>query len=226
MFREVQTFMGYCCQFDIPFFRQNVEDAPYVSGIETTEGLMVRINTDAVSPTGEILDGTALLYLFDHSDSITLLDSSVTLTATTFYDVNVDVWAIDSSDNVKALSLDKTVLSEIKDLTTESGCYQKCDYVQYETNVKYIRQTRKNPESSNYTTFLVHFADNSCMKYRREVIYSWDQLLANLGGIFGLCVGGSVISIIELIWFIIDLICAVFVNRKANFYTDIFTVMG
>lgn len=29
---------------------------------------------------------------------------------------------------------------------------------------------------------------------------------ANLGGIFGLCLGGSIISIIELIWFFIELL--------------------
>ncbi|XP_063821264.1 uncharacterized protein LOC135071402 [Ostrinia nubilalis] len=105
MFREVQTYHGFCCQFDIPYFRSNVKDVAYASGIETTEGLMVKINTDYICPTGAVSSGSALLYLFDHKDSITILDSSITLSASTFYDVNVEVWAIDSSDNVKDLPI-------------------------------------------------------------------------------------------------------------------------
>ncbi|XP_063821263.1 uncharacterized protein LOC135071401 [Ostrinia nubilalis] len=108
------------------------------------------------------------------------------------------------------------MISTLKDLTVESGCYQKCDYVEYETYVKYIRREKESASSSHYSWFLVHFADNSCMKYRREVLYSWDQMLANLGGIFGLCVGGSIISIIELLWFIIDLAYCVIITKKES----------
>lgn len=32
---------------------------------------------------------------------------------------------------------------------------------------------------------------------------------ANLGGIFGLCLGGSIVSIMEIIWFLIDLLCTI-----------------
>ncbi|KAL0840009.1 hypothetical protein ABMA28_015336, partial [Loxostege sticticalis] len=124
MFREVQTFMGYCCQFDIPFFSQFDFNIIHRKGKDMVlPDVLSRIKIESLDIPDKITDSWYLymlencqkypdkfpnytLYLFDHSDSITLLDSSVTLTATTFYDVNVDVWAIDSSDNVKALSLD------------------------------------------------------------------------------------------------------------------------
>lgn len=37
---------------------------------------------------------------------------------------------------------------------------------------------------------------------------------ANLGGIFGLCLGGSLISIIELLWFLIDLLFTTCIPSK------------
>lgn len=55
-------------------------------------------------------------------------------------------------------------------------------------------------------------------------------LSANLGGIFGLCLGGSMISIIELVWFVFDLLYSIIVvwrktavvpDKRRN---DIFTV--
>lgn len=35
---------------------------------------------------------------------------------------------------------------------------------------------------------------------------------ANLGGIFGLCLGGSIISIFEVVWFVLDLLFALILN--------------
>lgn len=32
---------------------------------------------------------------------------------------------------------------------------------------------------------------------------TWDMLLASLGGIFGLCLGGSLISVVEIVYFFI-----------------------
>lgn len=43
------------------------------------------------------------LYVFDRKDKITLIDGFTSLTPEAHFDVNVYTWAIDSSDNVKAL---------------------------------------------------------------------------------------------------------------------------
>ncbi|KYN08319.1 Sodium channel protein Nach [Cyphomyrmex costatus] len=51
---------------------------------------------------------------------------------------------------------------------------------------------------NNVSFVYVFFGDVSYVEYRKENIISWDSLLASFGGIFGLCLGGSVLSIIEL----------------------------
>ncbi|XP_058804612.1 pickpocket protein 28-like, partial [Phymastichus coffea] len=49
----------------------------------------------------------------------------------------------------------------------------------------------------------VYFRGITCLKYRKEIWMSWDDLLASFGGIFGLCVGGSFVSLVEILYFFI-----------------------
>lgn len=58
----------------------------------------------------------------------------------------------------------------------------------------------------NNTSFLyAYFRDGTYLEYRKQNILGWDNLLASFGGIFGLCLGGSVISFVEFFYyFIID----------------------
>ncbi|XP_011631255.2 pickpocket protein 28-like [Pogonomyrmex barbatus] len=51
---------------------------------------------------------------------------------------------------------------------------------------------------NNVSFVYVFFGDISYVEYRKDSILSWDSLLASFGGIFGLCLGGSVMSVIEL----------------------------
>ena len=52
-----------------------------------------------------------------------------------------------------------------------------------------------------YATLNVHFKDIYCVKYKRDAYMTWDSLVATFGGIFGLCMGGSVLSIVELVYY-------------------------
>lgn len=47
----------------------------------------------------------------------------------------------------------------------------------------------------------MHFRNRECLKYRRDVILTWDALFATFGGIFSLCLGGSLISLIEIVYY-------------------------
>ncbi|KAF9420405.1 hypothetical protein HW555_003327 [Spodoptera exigua] len=106
---------------------------------------------------------------------------------------------------------------DIKDIISDSECYQRCDYVEYDSEVEFIKHQRHlTAMNESYSRVLIHFSQNTCMKYRREVLYTWDQMLANLGGIFGLCLGGSVISVIELIWYLIEVHYAIFCSFFKN----------
>ncbi|XP_050342408.1 uncharacterized protein LOC126768422 [Nymphalis io] len=269
MFRHVFTIMGYCCQFDVKYFSKYAEEnTSFRTGIEISEALDIIINSQKITYNGSIVDSFVFLYVFDEEDNLTLLNRPITLTPLTYFDVTVDSWAIDSSSDVKTLSLNNrkcflpsdtnikadsyqgcmTVLmmrkviehcrcmpfnydpneldvenfskctwerlkciyqqldrvqSDVRDIIVEQECYQRCDYVQYDTEAEYVKVDRMvDKKTKGNTRVTIHFADNTCLKYRREVLYTWDQMLANLGGIFGLCLGGSIISIIELIWFL------------------------
>lgn len=54
---------------------------------------------------------------------------------------------------------------------------------------------------TNLTTLLVHFKELNCIRYRRDVYMTWDGLFASFGGIFGLCLGGSIMSLVEMAYF-------------------------
>ncbi|XP_071455764.1 sodium channel protein Nach-like [Hetaerina americana] len=56
-------------------------------------------------------------------------------------------------------------------------------------------------DMTNRSVVHVFFNDFYCIKYRRDAVMTWDGLLAAIGGIFGLCLGGSAISIVELLYF-------------------------
>lgn len=57
------------------------------------------------------------------------------------------------------------------------------------------------PDLDKATTLKVHFKELTCIKYRRDMYMTWDGLLAAFGGIFGLCLGGSVISLVEMAYY-------------------------
>ncbi|CAH2106869.1 unnamed protein product [Euphydryas editha] len=272
MFRHVFTIMGYCCQFDAKYFREKAGTSINLrTGTDVSEAMYIVVSSQKMLYNGSTEDSFVYLYVFDEQDNLTLLNRPITLTPHTYFDITVNVWAIDSSRDVRALSLDSrkcflssdnkinansyqgciTVLmmkkviehcrcmpfnydpeeldvedfrnctweklkciyrmidqvqNDIRNIISEHECYQRCDYVQYDTEAEYINLDRIGESEERNTRVTVHFADNTCIKYKREVLYTWDQMLANLGGIFGLCLGGSIISIIELLSFILELL--------------------
>lgn len=54
---------------------------------------------------------------------------------------------------------------------------------------------------SDMTTLYVYFKDLTCIRYRRDLYMTWDALFASFGGIFSLCLGGSILSLVEMAYF-------------------------
>ncbi|XP_013177638.1 PREDICTED: sodium channel protein Nach-like [Papilio xuthus] len=243
MFRTVLTYLGYCCKFDLTYFSLHAEEGTnFAGGTEITEGLDITVNTDKYFSSGNKSDGYASLYVIDKDDKITILDNAITITSGAYFDATITVWLMDSSADVKALSLsnrkcfldtdlktgatsyqncmmnlvmkkiieycqcipfnfEASILSvedfpacswgrlncvydslefiqgNIREVVSHNDCYQNCDYIEYETEVEYLKRDRtiRIPRTNSRVT--VHFEDNSCMKYRREVLYTWDQML-------------------------------------------------
>lgn len=46
------------------------------------------------------------------------------------------------------------------------------------------------------------FPENSAKAYQRDELYSPEDLIANIGGTLGLCLGFSLVSLVELFYFL------------------------
>lgn len=53
-----------------------------------------------------------------------------------------------------------------------------------------------------------------CIKYSRTPSVYWDSFLAAFGGIFGLCLGGSLLSLVEVIYFASFKLISLFISNK------------
>ncbi|XP_026482412.1 sodium channel protein Nach-like [Ctenocephalides felis] len=56
-------------------------------------------------------------------------------------------------------------------------------------------------DMSNTSKVTVCFKETTFLKYRRDALMTWDALFAAFGGILGLCIGGSIISVAELVYY-------------------------
>lgn len=57
-------------------------------------------------------------------------------------------------------------------------------------------------ESKDLTILKVYFPQADSVLYKTTVLYAWYDILSDYGGILGLCLGCSIISILELIYFL------------------------
>ena len=54
----------------------------------------------------------------------------------------------------------------------------------------------------NMVALKIFFPENSAKAYQRDELYSPEDLIANIGGTLGLCLGFSLVSIVELFYFL------------------------
>lgn len=92
-------------------------------------------------------------------------------------------------------------------------CLPSCTEQFFRVKTTLMRQQSRYPElrpayNRNATTTTtpqfarlhVYYEDIACVKYRREIYMTWDALIAAVGGVFALCLGGSVISLFEWLY--------------------------
>ncbi|XP_029662938.1 pickpocket protein 28-like [Formica exsecta] len=98
--------------------------------------------------------------------------------------------------------------SEYWKTETCKKCLPQCTDMMYQINLEDVKMDDVNFDSditrgldiNNMSFVYIFFGDLSYVEYRKDSIINWDSLLASFGGIFGLCLGGSVISVIELVY--------------------------
>ncbi|EDV92699.1 GH18687 [Drosophila grimshawi] len=84
-------------------------------------------------------------------------------------------------------------------------CMVSCNLLEYYTSTTTLPLSAKNLPASPTLKFFkvdVHYAVEMMITYRTSLEFSSIDLIANLGGIFGLCLGASMVSGVELIYFL------------------------
>lgn len=106
------------------------------------------------------------------------------------------------------------------------GCLSTCSNVWYESSISHtpLVKARLNAsvpdlmlkagdltnvrEPTNFTIMMIFFADYHFLPIRRMEVFGTADLLASLGGLMGLCMGISLLSVIELFyWMLIRPFC-------------------
>ncbi|XP_069675732.1 sodium channel protein Nach-like [Periplaneta americana] len=89
-------------------------------------------------------------------------------------------------------------------------CHPTCSDVTYSTEISEapffkspydVTNFYKEVDITNHSIIHVYFKEMSVMRFRRDVIYSWNDLLASFGGIVGLTLGASLLSFVEVFYF-------------------------
>ncbi|XP_052859746.1 sodium channel protein Nach-like [Anopheles cruzii] len=104
------------------------------------------------------------------------------------------------SENVTTPSL--SVWKNVKCHCFPSCTIEKNEVLSISNSIAYTEGDMFAPgiNFSAYGLLHVHFRSTNCLKYRREPYLTWQSLVATFGGIFGLCMGGSILSVLELLY--------------------------
>jgi acid-sensing ion channel, other len=89
----------------------------------------------------------------------------------------------------------------------ECDCMEECDVVKYnfeiiKKNLRRINETFDDYYSYDKSSFTFKFKDTVLSPLRRYRVFTFSDLLAQSGGMMGLFAGISVLSIVELLYFI------------------------
>ncbi|XP_021941869.1 sodium channel protein Nach-like isoform X2 [Zootermopsis nevadensis] len=96
------------------------------------------------------------------------------------------------------------------DNAMECNCHPTCTDVTYSTEISESTFFKSEYDQTNFfkevlitnhSILHVYFKDLSVLRFRRDVIYSWNDLLASFGGIVGLTLGSSLLSFVEILYF-------------------------
>lgn len=98
----------------------------------------------------------------------------------------------------------------LKDPTEENAlhvkkcnCLPDCNYVDYDLEIVQEKLISSNQKyiASNISVS-IYFADEEFIGYKRSESYGTVSLLSNIGGILGLFLGVSMLSIVEALYFV------------------------
>lgn len=81
---------------------------------------------------------------------------------------------------------------------TWEDCPPACETVAYDASVSTVPIANKNYGESVLRVFFKH---SSVVRYKRDQLYSVEDILGNIGGTLGLCTGFSLVTLVEIVYF-------------------------
>ncbi|XP_065356448.1 pickpocket protein 19-like [Calliphora vicina] len=82
-------------------------------------------------------------------------------------------------------------------------CFRNCYSLNYVTDVRPSFLPAYLRDNKTYIDLDVHFRFETMMVYRTSLVFSWVDLMVAFGGIAGLFLGCSLISVMELLYFVL-----------------------
>jgi acid-sensing ion channel, other len=83
------------------------------------------------------------------------------------------------------------------------NCLPSCNSIIYHFNSHFKRSTTQNDSDEVIGTMSVYFADEEFLVLRRYASQGVNTLLSHIGGLLGLFLGASVLSVIEIFYFFV-----------------------
>ncbi|XP_068907791.1 sodium channel protein Nach-like isoform X1 [Tenebrio molitor] len=112
--------------------------------------------------------------------------------------------------------LANTFNTQTSDYTTKCKCYPQCDEISYSYQQdQQPLQTSNVGLGSNVSILRVYFGHVSCMKLLRSVLITWELIVASVGGLVGLCLGGSILSVIEFFYHVMEALFSRYTRKLA-----------
>ena len=84
---------------------------------------------------------------------------------------------------------------------TSCNCLSECNSIEYDFDAFYDKTRETNETSQLQAQGSIYFGDDEFVAYRRYESHGRVSLLSNIGGLLGLFLGISLLSIIEIVYF-------------------------
>lgn len=100
--------------------------------------------------------------------------------------------------------VEKTVSNENSETFKRCNCLSSCNSIDYDYKVYFEKMN--NPGDGGNTTSMslsIYFDDDEFIVLKRYVSFGTVSLLSNIGGILGLFLGVSFLSLVEIFYFFI-----------------------
>jgi acid-sensing ion channel, other len=110
-------------------------------------------------------------------------------------------------------SVSQNVIDETTDAFRTCNCLPACNTIEYDFTLQNELSTPNN-SSFDKSTIEIHFSDDDFIAFRRYERFGAVTFLSNMGGLLGVFLGMSVLSIVELFYFFSLRFCCSFWRLK------------